>query len=438
VRSIIDDNAVLRAFAVIEPRLPAALAVSGGPDSIALMHLALRWCSLSRRDVRSFVVLTVDHGLRPESPAEAEFTGESARALGLPHAILTWAGNKPKAGLQAAARAARYALMTSYCRAHGLASLVTAHTENDQAETMLMRLKRGSGIDGLAAMAPVSDRDGIALIRPLLQFSKARLIAYLRERAIPYVTDPSNENALFERTRLRHAMAACAKAGITRRALARSAARLHRSREALARFTDEFLDEHLTVFPLGQAEVDRKALDGAPAEIALRVYSRVFALAGGQIAGPRLSKLERLLDQHDLPRWETTLGGCLLAATPSKLQFIREVGRMTGCQLVLKPGESVLWDRRFRVSLGKNAMAGVLIKPLGTAGWLAYSKAVRESPGHVKPPRLAALAVPAVFKGRTPVSAPLLGWRDVAAEVTPEQGVEVALEPRLARFLKPI
>ncbi len=89
--------------------------------------------------------------------------------------------------------------MTAYCRAHGIACLVTAHTENDQAETMLMRLRRGSGLDGLAAMPPVSERDGVALVRPLLGISKSRLIAYLRARSIPFVHDPSNDNVFFER-----------------------------------------------------------------------------------------------------------------------------------------------------------------------------------------------------------------------------------------------
>ena len=156
VPRIIGDAALLSAFSPLEGYSSAALAVSGGPDSMALMHLASRWLSLKGRGPASISVLTVDHGLRPESAAEAAFVGARAGALGFTHATLAWTGEKPKTGIQAGAREARYGLMTAYCREHGIACLVTAHTEDDQAETFLMRLRRGSGLDGLASMAAVS------------------------------------------------------------------------------------------------------------------------------------------------------------------------------------------------------------------------------------------------------------------------------------------
>ncbi|MBI4724678.1 MAG: tRNA lysidine(34) synthetase TilS, partial [Rhodomicrobium sp.] len=293
--SIIGDAALLSAFSLLETYPSAALAVSGGPDSIALMVLARRWAQLAGRSPSSITVLTVDHGLRPESKEEAAFVGAQAERLGFAHATLAWTEEKPVAGVQAAARRARYGLMTAYCHAHSIGCLVTAHTEDDQAETLLMRLRRGSGADGLAAMARVSERDGVPLVRPLLGLPKARLLAYLRPRGIPFIRDPSNENTTFERVRLRHAMKACEQAGILRPALARSAFRLGRCREALSRTAEDFLEREFRVTTLGEGEISLKAFLALPEEIALRVLADVLALVGGKQVPPRMAKLEHLL-----------------------------------------------------------------------------------------------------------------------------------------------
>ena len=293
---IIGDAALLSAFAPLEAYPSAALAVSGGPDSIALMYLAARWLTLKRRKPASIAVLTVDHGLRPEAAEEAAFVAARAAGLGFAHATLAWAGQKPKTGIQAAAREARYGLMTAYACEHRIACLVTAHTEDDQAETFLMRLRRGSGLDGLAAMAPVSERGGVSIVRPLLGLSKARLTAYLRSLGVPFASDPSNSNASFERVRLRHAMKALAAAGIARPALALSASRLGRGREALAGAAEEFLQRHFRVTSLGQAQIGLEPFLELAPEIALRVLSRALALTGGKEAPPRMAKVERLLN----------------------------------------------------------------------------------------------------------------------------------------------
>ena len=132
------------------------LAISGGSDSTALMVLLADWLGRARSSAGAFTVLTVDHRLRPESAAEAGAVARQAAALGYAHATLVWDGDKPPTGLQAAARAARYRLMADYARAHGIGTILTAHTLDDQAETLLMRLARGSGLDGLSAMAPLA------------------------------------------------------------------------------------------------------------------------------------------------------------------------------------------------------------------------------------------------------------------------------------------
>ena len=181
-----------------------ALAVSGGSDSVALMVLAARWVQ-SQADAPNVTVLTVDHGLRPASAEEAAQVGRWARALGLDHAILGWRGAKPSSGLQAAAREARYALMSDWCLEHGAAAIVTAHTANDQAETVMMRLARGSGVDGLAGMM----RETLApwpVLRPLLGVTRARLRAVLTAAGHDWIDDPSNDDTAFERIRMRQAL----------------------------------------------------------------------------------------------------------------------------------------------------------------------------------------------------------------------------------------
>src|ERR1700683_2852862 len=168
-----------RLFAEWKAAPAIVLAVSGGPDSTALMWLAVRWRRGLVRGPRLLAV-TVDHGLRAESAAEARDVKRLARSLELPHRTVRWTGVKPKTGMPAAARAARYRLLAQAARANGATHILTAHTRDDQAETLLMRMLRGSGIAGLAAMARETERDGVQLARPFLNVSKSQLIATLR------------------------------------------------------------------------------------------------------------------------------------------------------------------------------------------------------------------------------------------------------------------
>src|SRR4051794_31669525 len=200
------------------------LAVSGGPDSVAMMWLAARWRRAMRRGP-VLVAVTVDHGLRPEAAREARDVKQFAKTLDLPHRTLRWRGMKPKSGVPAAARDARYRLLAKAARAAGAAHVLTAHTQDDQAETLLMRMARGSGIVGLAAMARQSERDGVVLARPLLTIPKARLLATLKKAKIEFADDPTNRDTNFTRPRLRALMPALAAEGFDARNLARLASR---------------------------------------------------------------------------------------------------------------------------------------------------------------------------------------------------------------------
>ncbi|MCE9651242.1 MAG: tRNA lysidine(34) synthetase TilS, partial [Parvibaculum sp.] len=221
-----------RALARLKPSASLAVAFSGGPDSLALLVLAAQWAGRSR--ARKLVALTVDHGLRAGSAAEARACARMAKALGVSHRILVWRGAKPKADIQAAARAARYRLLAQACIAEGAGDLLVAHHLEDQAETFLLRLARGSGVDGLAGMAASRrlDRD-LRLLRPLLDVPRARLMAVVKRAGIEAIQDPSNDNPRFDRVRARRLMAELSTLGLDASRLASTAAHMARVRAAL-------------------------------------------------------------------------------------------------------------------------------------------------------------------------------------------------------------
>jgi tRNA(Ile)-lysidine synthase len=245
------------------------------------------------------IAVTIDHGLRPEAAREAREVKRLAKTLDLPHRTLRWSGAKPKTGLPAAAREARYRLLAKAARATGATHVLTAHTRDDQAETLLMRVGRGSGIAGLAAMARQSQRDGVTLVRPLLDIPKARLVATLRKATIDFADDPSNRDSAFTRPRLRALMPALAEEGFDARNLARLAARLARANAAL----EILVDGAERYLALGERDPDHAGFDAhafaaLAEEIRLRLLLRRIDRVGHE--GPaELGKVEALLAALD-------------------------------------------------------------------------------------------------------------------------------------------
>jgi tRNA(Ile)-lysidine synthase len=233
----ISASEVKRLFAEWRTAPALILAVSGGPDSLALMWLAARWRRTLRKGPR-LIAVTVDHGLRPEAAREARDVKQLAKSFGIDHRTMHWNGAKPKTGVPAAARDARYALLVRAARTSAATHILTAHTQDDQAETLLMRMSRGSGIGGLAAMARQSVRDGVTLARPFLHVPKSLLVATLHKAKIEFADDPTNRDPRFARPRLRALMPALAAEGADARNLARLAARLARANAALDLMTE--------------------------------------------------------------------------------------------------------------------------------------------------------------------------------------------------------
>ena len=301
------------------------LAVSGGPDSTALLFLASRWAK-SLKQKPKLVAATVDHGLRKESKREAADVAKLAKKLGVPHRILNWTGKKPNSGIQQSARQARYALLTEAARKAGAAHIVTAHTLDDQAETVLMRMARGSGIGGLAGMARRSRLDGFVLVRPFLDVPKARLVATLKAAKISYAEDPSNLDPKYTRARLRPLMTALVGEGLDARRLAVLAARLRRADAALEAETERVMTS-LPAEMAGQGAITFPAASFArlPSEVALRVLGR--AVAKRATEGPvELGKLEALLSAvvSAVQKWQAapfrrTLAGALVSASREEI-----------------------------------------------------------------------------------------------------------------------
>jgi tRNA(Ile)-lysidine synthase len=290
-------------FADLKGAPALVLAVSGGPDSVALMWLAARWQRSLARGPK-LVVVTVDHGLRPEAAREAREVKRQAADLGLTHRTLRWRGAKPKTGLPAAAREARYRLLAQAARATGATHVLTAHTSDDQAETLLMRLLRGSGMAGLSAMARLTMRDGIVLARPLLDVPKSQLIATVRRAKLGFADDPTNRDTAFTRPRLRALLPQLAAEGGDARNLARLSTRLARANAAVEVLTDgaeRFLrlrDRPDTPYGPAARSFEAKAFATLPEEVRLRLLLRAINALGHE--GPaELGKVETLLAALD-------------------------------------------------------------------------------------------------------------------------------------------
>lgn len=318
-----------RLFADWKAAPAIVLAVSGGPDSVALMWLAARWRAALKTGPQLLAV-TIDHGLRKEAAGEARDVKKLAKSLDLDHRTLRWTGAKPKTGLPAAARDARYRLLMRAANDIDASHIFTAHTRDDQAETFIMRMSRGSGIGGLAAMARESSRDNVVLARPLLDISKAQLVATLKSAGLSFADDPTNRDPRFTRPRLRALMPALASEGADARNLVRLASRLARANAALDIMADGAERYLASIDGSGvRAGWDFAAFCALSDEIRVRLLLRTIDRVGHE--GPaELGKIEALLEALDLAgpafnsaagqvRFRRTLAGAVISIAKDRI-----------------------------------------------------------------------------------------------------------------------
>jgi tRNA(Ile)-lysidine synthase len=419
--------ALMARLGPFEPRPVLAVAVSGGADSMALALHADRW---ARANGGTIVAITVDHRLRPESTDEAREVGRLLTDRGLAHEILVWHGPYPLHNLQAAARAARYRLLGDWCRSRGVLHLLTAHHQDDQAETLILRLGRGSGLAGLAGMAPMVEDGHFRLLRPLLDVPAARLRASLQGFGQIWFEDRSNRNPLFARVRVRAQRRNLADAGLTAPRLAETCRHLARARVAIEHQVDRLLAEAAMLHPAGFALLDPARLAAASEEIGLRALAAVIATIGGEAYTPRFERLERLAQAvfRDGLSGGRTLGGCRILPYRGRVLIHRELAAMASPMAVPETG-CVVWDNRFLVERreGEPSVPGLQIGGLGPTAAASMRAIVSMSdpphlPGSVRP------SLPAFWQNGKLVAVPHLGWQRPGTKI----GTELRFRPARA------
>jgi tRNA(Ile)-lysidine synthase len=380
------------------------------------MFFTAAWCKANKHPPP--LALTVDHGLRAASAAEAAHVARLAEARGIPHETLVWHGRKPAQNIQASAREARYRLIGGRMRAAGIRVLLTGHTLDDQAETFLLRLARGSGLDGLSGMAgaapfPLREFGDLEIARPLLGFAHTQLMASLSQRGESWISDPSNTNDRFARVQIRNAMGHLHDAGLTNERIAAAAAHLARARHAIDAAVAALLGAAVEVTPWGYALADAGRIAAAPREVALRALARLIEVIGGASYPPRFEQTEAALDWLAAPNAKPngrTLGGCRLSRRAGKaVLFAREEEALAkeAPALVVEPGGAGLWDNRFHIAIPRTMQSAVEVARLGPVGLKAAGKT-----DHLPPvePRRIATTLPALWRQGRLVAAPLIGF----------------------------
>lgn len=345
------------------------LAVSGGRDSVAMMHLVA-----AARDRTSpfpeIIVYSVDHGLRAAAADECRQVAGWAGTLGFAHRILTWRGERPVANVQANARDIRYTMLREAAQSDGAAAVVTAHHLEDQAETFLLRLARGSGVRGLSAMSEAADIRGLIILRPLLDVPRQQLEEVLRKSGQDWIEDPSNDQDRYDRIRIRKAGKSLAAIGLTPRRIAETARSLQRAQEALDHYAARAVSTAVKVHAQGFVSVNWPVLQREPKEVALRVLAQMIEAVSGADYPPRLSALERLsariCDHSGGRRRVATLSGCAFERDRDDVWIYREAGRRGFPEARLCAGKPLIWDNRFCVEqVGGGKLSGNVLA-LGT------------------------------------------------------------------------
>lgn len=299
-----------------------AIAVSGGPDSMALCHLAKAWANIRGM---SIVGLTVDHRLRPEAQVEAKQVSMWLADLGMLHETLIWEQGEEIKSLerstQSAARDARFSLLFKWCQTNNIDALMTAHHADDQAETFLYRLVRGSGVDGLAAIAPESIRSDVRILRPLLRVPKTDLVATCEEKCQDWIEDPSNTSDASTRVRLRKIMAVLEQEGLSRDRLLKTVDHMARAKCAIDSAVDDLLNDASRQNDVGEISLDISAVVAAPEEVGLRCLARCLSCVSGAEYPPRFESLLGVYSAITDGNWsDRTLHGCQLRMKETQLK----------------------------------------------------------------------------------------------------------------------
>jgi tRNA(Ile)-lysidine synthase len=418
---------VLRNF--VEPGEAVAVAVSGGPDSMALAFCLHRYGAKVQG-------LIVEHGLRPESPYEAQHVASCLRARGIEAEVLAWQHGPIESRIHVQARMARYALLREKCRALGLSKLFLAHHADDQAETVLLRLSKGSGIDGLGGMAPRYEQEGVWHLRPFLGVRKAALVATCDANNVPFVIDPSNAKESYARGRLRKVTEALAEEGLTTERLVDLADRAREAREALDFYTYRALRVVSQWVEGGGLLLDLPKLEAVPLALRYRILAACLQALHPSDYPPERQKLTAVLnwllgEGHSRG---LTLAGCYIHRNEGRRTalFVRELAAIPPVTPIIS-GQEVIWDHRWRVRLSQalpsdvEGGAAFFLAPLGMRSWVTLER-VAPSLRRQIPSGLIRATLPALWHGGA--DAPVL-W---AVPSFSEQNQDIIIAESLPPF----
>ncbi len=344
--------------------------------------------------------ITVDHGLRASSADEAAMVAKTCRRLNVPHDTLVWSGWDGHGNLQGAARDARYRLMTDWAKSREISVIALGHTADDQAETVLMRLARESGVDGLSGIPPRRMIGGITYIRPLLDLTRLRLRSYLEARGLSWAEDPSNDDPRFERVRVRQAAAHLATLGLTSKALAEVAKNMSRAREALDWYTFVAARDY-AVIEGGDVVISLRNYRVLPEEIARRMLVHAVTwIGGGRYPPRRKAVLDAIVSIR--AGMTVTLNGCVLYTHRGTIRISREFHSVKDHDVQA----SRVWDGRWHVPQDIGPDAELRLRALGRQGlkqcgdWRQTGRPFRSL-----------VSAPSLWRGDRVISAPLAGIR---------------------------
>ena len=373
---------------------PTALAVacSGGGDSMALLGLASRWGEETGTSVHAVVI---DHGLRDGSAEVAATATEAAASLGTIPVVLEWRGWQGQGNLQEVARTARRELLSNYAREHGIPAVLLGHTLDDQAETFLMRLARGSGVEGLSGMAREIDVDRTRFLRPLLSVRRETLRDFLRERGIAWAEDPSNDDPRFDRVRMRGLLPLLDDNGLSADRLVATADALRGVAEVVSARAREAAETCISL-EFGDVLIDRTGLASFEEDTQNRIFAHGLCWVSGNRLRPRLSALKFVLSDV-LAGGRATLHGCLIYQQGASFRLTREFSAVS--DLVVPASER--WDGRWGAQLADSRWT---LQALGKQGIEFIEKTERVVPKETL------LAMPSVWKNKELIAVPMIGW----------------------------
>ncbi|KIE05639.1 hypothetical protein NF27_DP01830 [Candidatus Jidaibacter acanthamoeba] len=334
-----------------------AIAVSGGADSMCLTYLCREWAKATNTEI---ICLIVDHKFRQESTIEAESVRKRLLEKELRTEILTFHTKKPKANLHAIAREERYNLLTNFCKKNNIKYLLTAHNRNDQAETVLMRIFRGTGIDGLTGIPMHYEINNISILRPLLSFSREEIEATLTYAEWEWVNDPSNLNEKYERSKIRKLINALPEKQLIISRLNLLAKNSTRAKSFLNSHSNKVYEEISYEGKFGEIYLNKAEFLKLDEEIALRILTKTLNRVSGNHYPPRLESLKLLYNLiMENKSFIKTLWGCEIKAKAEALLFYRELKAVEHIKKLI-PHQETIWDKRYEIKVTEELSVGAL------------------------------------------------------------------------------